>query len=89
MTAVQTQGELGECVSRSESCARIPSQAGGHPPEGVETTGGKMGSLNNQHERPAPVAMRGDEIVHRDKLWFVEDTVEVAQAPRAVIPFNL
>lgn len=31
----------------------IPSQAEGHSSEGVETTGGKMGSLNNQLERPS------------------------------------
>lgn len=30
----------------------IPSQATGHPVEGVETTGGKMGFLNNQQECP-------------------------------------
>lgn len=68
MTAVKTQGELRECASRSESCARILSQAGGHPPEGAETTGGKMGCLNNQLERPA--LERGEEIVR--KLWRVE-----------------
>jgi len=31
----------------------IPSQAIDHSMEGVETTGGKMGCLNNQLERPA------------------------------------
>ena len=30
----------------------IPSQAYSHLYEGVETTGGKMGFLNNQLERP-------------------------------------
>jgi len=42
----------------------IPSQASNHFEEGVETTGGKMGSLNNQQERPT---QRCDEIVR--PLW--------------------
>jgi hypothetical protein len=39
----------------------IPCQAINHFIEGVETTGGKKGSLNNQQERPA--GYTPDEIV--------------------------
>jgi len=42
--------ELGEFGETTKST--IPSQATDHSVEGVETTGGKMGSLNNQLERP-------------------------------------
>lgn len=40
-------GEIGETTNST-----IPSQATDHSVEGVETTGGKKGSLNNQQERP-------------------------------------
>lgn len=40
-------GEFGETTNST-----IPSQATDHSVEGVETTGGKMGSLNNQQELP-------------------------------------
>lgn len=42
--------ELGEFGENANST--IPSQATDHSVEGVETTGGKMGSLNNQQELP-------------------------------------
>ncbi len=51
-------GELGE--SPNEVTWVTPSQACGHPHEGVETTGGKTVCLNDQQERPTP---QGDDIV--------------------------
>ena len=42
-------GEFGETIQQNT----IPSQADDHSSEGVETTGGKTGSLNNQQECPS------------------------------------
>lgn len=42
-------GEFGETIKDDT----IPSRADDHSSEGVETTGGKMGSLNNQQEPPS------------------------------------
>ena len=42
-------GEFGETIQQNT----IPSQADDHLSEGVETTGGKKGSLNNQQECPS------------------------------------
>lgn len=42
-------GEFGETIKNDT----IPSRADNHLSEGVETTGGKMGSLNNQQEPPS------------------------------------
>ena len=39
----------------------IPCQASSHLDEGVETTGGKKGFLNNQQERPTTTTV--DDIV--------------------------
>jgi hypothetical protein len=39
----------------------IPSQVKGHPLKGVETTGEKKDSLNNQQERP--IAKKAKDIV--------------------------
>lgn len=39
-------------VKPTAKAMAIPSQAADHSAEGVETTGGKMGCLNYQRERP-------------------------------------
>ena len=44
--------ELGEVGGTSEATT-IPSQAEDHSSEGVETTGGKVDSLNDQQEDPS------------------------------------
>ena len=46
-------GEFGETVKNNT----IPSRAVDHSTEGVETTGGKMDSLNNQQENPRQLTL--------------------------------
>ena len=53
--------ELGE-VGGTSKTATIPSQAGDHSSEGVETTGGKLDSLNNQQEDPSLDLNNNDQV---------------------------